>query len=574
MACAGGGATSADVSVELTLESPVAFVREPFEVRIVISNFQECDPFTFPALPDCEVQPLEPPSESRHISIFNGVKREWRSRVHAYELTPLAPGDLKIPPIEIKVDGQSYHTSAQTVTVRPSDADSLLAVKITSDVASVYVGQQIELTLEIWVKPAATRSGPASAMQMWRQVLGRRSAWGPFPIPDRYANRPLNGGADGNYYMYYSQTRYTADRPGRLTFDDVFITMDYPTRFGRDIFNDDVPAAVRRLRTRAQVDPIEVRPLPSEGRPPSFTGAVGRYSVHTSASPTSVRVGDPIELTIDITGEGQLDALPPPTLAQQPALTQGFRVPSEKLAGSTERGQRRFTQVIRPKRPDVTEIPAIEYAYFDPQLGQYVVARSEPISVNVAAAETISSADLTNGTAPVGDRSAAEPVDGLRGIDVDAGRLLASAPGITETHVVAAAAGPPAVFVGTWLALGILQRRSRDSAARRRQAALRNALAELRRARDPQSAAGLSAVQAALAQYLADRTDQPAARFVGAASVDLLRHKSVDPTLVEQWRALIEQCEAAAYGGSAAHNARALAETAEQCLRRLENEAL
>ncbi|NUQ50986.1 MAG: BatD family protein, partial [Phycisphaerae bacterium] len=437
-----GAARAADPAVELLVEASQVFVREPFSVRVVISNFRECEPFTFPALPDCDVEALGPPSESRQISIIGGVRQDWRSRVHTYELTPRRAGTLEIPPIEILVDGVTLRTRAALLTVRESDAQSLLSVRVTCGTRRAYVGQQLDLQLEIWVKPARTASGPASALQMWRQVLGRRSTWGPFPIPDKFSNRQRDGEA---CYVYHSQVRYIADRPGPLNFDDVAIAMEYPVRFGRDIFNDDTPTATRRLRARAEVDPVEVLPLPQEGRPPGFSGAVGRYTVHASASPTSVRVGDPIELTIDVGGEGPLEALPPPALTQQPALTQAFRVPTETLAGSTQRGQRRFTQVIRAKRPDVTDIPPIEYPYFDPHLGQYVVARSEAIPINVTAAETLSSADLTDSapTARSALRPGSEPVDGLRGIEVNAPRLLASAPLVRPAHVVAATVAPP-----------------------------------------------------------------------------------------------------------------------------------
>ena len=568
---AAGVARAADPSVELLVETSQVFVREPFQVRVVISNFRECEPFTFPALADCDVEALGAPSESRQISIIGGVRQDWRSRVHTYELTPRRAGTLEIPPIEIHVDGATLRTRAHRLTVRESDAQSLLSVRVACGARRAYVGQQLDLQLEIWIRPARTASGVASALQMWRQVLGRRSTWGPFPIPDKFSSRQREG--DG-YYVYHSQVRYIADRPGPLNFDDVAIAMEYPVRFGRDIFNDDTPTATRRLRARAEVDPVEVLPLPQDGRPPGFSGAVGRYTLHASASPTTVRVGDPIELTIDVGGEGPLEALPPPVLAQQPALTQAFRVPTEALAGSTQRGQRRFTQVIRAKRSDVAEIPPIEYPYFDPHLGQYVVARSEAIAINVAAAETLSSADLTDGPPAerTGLRPGSEPVDGLRGIEVNPARLLTSAPLVRPAHVLAATVMPPTLFLGTWVGVGLFRRRSNDSAQRRRRAALRRALARLHgvAALPPQQAT--ASVAAALAGYFSDRLNEPETRFTGSAAAQMLAARGVNEQLAAELHTLLERCDAGAYGGMAG-DARALAEDAERCLRRLEGEA-
>ena len=43
-----------------------------------------------------------------------------------------------------------------------------------------------------------------------------------------------------------------------------------------------------------------------DGRPQSFSGAVGQYRLNVIALPTQVRVGDPIELTIDIYGDANV----------------------------------------------------------------------------------------------------------------------------------------------------------------------------------------------------------------------------------------------------------------------------
>ena len=90
-------------------------------------------------------------------------------------------------------------------------------------------------------------------------------------------------------------------------------------------------------------------PLPTEGRPESFTGAVGKYDISALAVPTNVRVGDPIELVIDIRGD-LIETLPAPDLTAIPRLTEDFRVPAETLAGTVSGDRKRFTQRIRAKR--------------------------------------------------------------------------------------------------------------------------------------------------------------------------------------------------------------------------------
>ena len=61
---------------------------------------------------------------------------------------------------------------------------------------------------------------------------------------------------------------------------------------------------------------VESLPLPAEGAPANFNGAVGDYTMAVTAGPTNVAVGDPITVRVQISGHGALDAL---TLPDQPA---------------------------------------------------------------------------------------------------------------------------------------------------------------------------------------------------------------------------------------------------------------
>ena len=55
----------------------------------------------------------------------------------------------------------------------------------------------------------------------------------------------------------------------------------------------------RRLVAVAPAVPVEVREVPVP-RPATFCGGIGNYRLAASASPTSLRVGDPLTLTLDI----------------------------------------------------------------------------------------------------------------------------------------------------------------------------------------------------------------------------------------------------------------------------------
>ena len=85
-------------------------------------------------------------------------------------------------------------------------------------------------------------------------------------------------------------------------------------------------------------DSIEVQslPLPTEGRPADFNGAVGHYTMTVTAGPTNVAVGDPITVHIQISGRGALDAL---VLPKQPELAR-FQSLSTRVKGGDQRSAR------------------------------------------------------------------------------------------------------------------------------------------------------------------------------------------------------------------------------------------
>jgi len=130
---------------------------------------------------------------------------------------------------------------------------------------------------------------------------------------------------------------------------------------------------VRPVSVTPEFSSVQVRALPQEGRPANFRGAVGNFVVHAQAKPTQVAVGDPVTLTVtvvDLSQDGTtLQTLQPPVI-DQASLGGEFRVPSDPLAGSVDGNAKTFTQTIRPLSAKLTQVPPIEFSYFDPELAR------------------------------------------------------------------------------------------------------------------------------------------------------------------------------------------------------------
>ncbi|TWT42326.1 hypothetical protein RAS1_34570 [Phycisphaerae bacterium RAS1] len=582
----GAPAARGDATVALTAEGAEAYVGEPFSIVLRIDRFQSCDDPQFPEIPGCRVQQSGEPRESFSQLTINGRTTRTVSRAYQYLLTPERHGELVIPSVLVRVDGVERKTRPITIKVLPSDSEQLFWAEISCRHERLYLGQKTALTLTLWVKPIETDNGLIPANRMSRFISG---SLGPFP------NQPvinqqvvtLPGGERQRYFTYEMTAEYVPEKAGTLVFDEIDLAMRYPTQLALDIFGELQASSYRNLRIRPRVRDVEVLPLPEAGRPANFTGAVGTFSISVRARPLSVRVGDPIELTIDVTGDGPLESLAPPRLAADAKLTSGFRVPKEDLAGERLGGGKRFTQTIRAERSDVTEIPPIEYPYFDPERERYVVAISNPIAIRVQPSDELTAAEIGGLPAPTDQPPAAvEAVDGLRGNVLGEAELLNTVSVVTPQEVIAVTITPPAVFLAAWCGSAI-QRRRGGAAQRRRAQAARNALSRIDRAAGLPRRERAGQIEAALAGYLADRLDAPAPRFHGRAALPELAARGASEEVRRAWDAVVQQCEQAGYGGGADASAEgatdpgggasatvALVADARRCIALLERERL
>jgi hypothetical protein len=125
------------------------------------------------------------------------------------------------------------------------------------------------------------------------------------------------------------------------------------------------------------------------------------FSLTVSANRTVVKVGEPIALEFELRGDGNLETAALPRLDSEGLLLASqFRVPDGEIAGRVEEGVKRFTAMVRVLSARVTEIPALEYAWFDPTTEQFEKTRSRPIALSVGAARVVDAADVQSGERP------------------------------------------------------------------------------------------------------------------------------------------------------------------------------
>ena len=156
----------------------------------------------------------------------------------------------------------------------------------------------------------------------------------------------------------------------------------YPLYFNNNFFDRDTDPDDTTFKASSKPCTLTVMPLPANP-PPLFNGLVGRYHITTHAEPTTLRVGDPISITMTISSDCYLEHVTLPPLELQPAITNNFRIIHDRRMSGITTKTINFTQTIYPHHSGNQQIPPVSIACFNPKTKQYEQSQSKPISITV-----------------------------------------------------------------------------------------------------------------------------------------------------------------------------------------------
>lgn len=564
-------ATAQAQVIRTQLSQAETVVGEPVTLSVIVANTELEGPPKFEPAKGIDIRLSSGPMR-RHEE-YNG--RVTRSDItYTYDVTPRTAGRHRIPAFTITLDGKEHVSNRPELLARVAPLTArLFMVEVLCSKEQAFVGQPVQLTLQLVVKKYSEGGLEMSAQNMWElwRTGAAASSFGVFSQAD--LNRPTaseerrtdENGLTAIYYVYRIDMTVTPTQRGPFDFGMIEIAYHYPVSFQRDIFGTVRTDRVKRLRETPSLPSLTIMPVPDEGRPPDYNGAVGRYRITATARPINVPVGDPITLSLTIRGNGNLESLSAPRLDRVEALTADFEIPPESLAGSVIGAEKVFTQTVRAKRADVTQIPAIPFSFFDPESGQFSTARSAPIPIKVRPAETalpIAPPTSISGSTP----RLAELSEGLEANEDDPARVLASQQaGIGPLSWIILGGMPLAYLIASLMQARSSRFRS-DVAAQRRSAALSKARKTLKDA-NPQAA------RAAVLGYIADCCNVPEGGLTRSDAMRLLGEKRLPETAIQTTDVFLAQAEQVSYGGAQA-GGEPLAATAGNVISILESAGL
>jgi len=302
-------------------------------------------------------------------------------------------------------------------------------------------------------------------------------------------------------------------------------------------------------------------------RPATFCGGIGNYRLAASATPTALRVGDPLTLTLDIErgqSSGSLDLISAPDLAANPQIAADFEILDKNTTGRREGEVKRFEYALRPKRAGVG-IPPLAVTVFNPDTEEFSEIATKPIALAVSAASRLGAGDLIG----------ALPGSGSQEIKSRAQGIFQNVTDLSEVNdqrvsVVALVE----VTLGLWCGVGCLiavvsahRRKSGDLAWKRKRRACRTAQRKLAEAREVLTAGrsmdALRAIRSALVGLIADMRNIVAEGLTVSEASATLAQTAVPAALRAEVLRLLGAIESAEYGSGIASEARAMIETAE-----------
>ncbi len=516
--------------IEAQLESDTICLGEPVGYIVQVLNADSAPEPQLAGLEPFTVERFPPSSlNSSSIMVVNGrmTRTSTRGTKWVYRLTPKTAGDFDLPGPHVTVDGKEIVGPTTTLHVLAPQPSPLADFDAAVERHGKFPMQPFVVTLRVferklpppyqsrdplgptdpprlrvpwgdvpdglaaesdddWLEPLAARNDDFNGRGPTGFTINNRTLRdaGPFGLfaggrlevfdlggraaqeSDVVTNERLRGHAS-EYFVYELRRRFTPLRPGKF-------------RFAESCLQGELVADVQERRPVGEhvfacggAIEVEVAEVPSKGRPAGYSGAVGRaFRLSAEVAPRRVRVGDPMTLTMTLSGSGNLSQVQPPHLAELANVAADFQV-DEPTVESTE-SSRVFTWSVRPRRQDVQRFPPIEFSWFDVDQESFQAVATRELPIHVDAIESLAPGSIVKG-ANTGSAKAADVARaaGLFGNDTDAGLVRDQRPDLRLVFGVPLAL--LAAFVVIRAAVGIRRRRALDPAAVRRRGAARRA---------------------------------------------------------------------------------------------------
>lgn len=377
-----------EVKFEAKVSKSTLGLNEKVQVSFAIN--QDGDNFSPPNFEGFNV--VGGPFQSTNFSWVNGVKSFNRS--YSYVLQPRQKGTLTIKSATIEYDGETYKTQPIKITVTnaiemPKDPNSPdykagEGIHLVAEVSkgNPYLNEPITVVYKLYFDPRFTVQNVREVENpkyngFWSQHIDIAKLE---VVPGVYNGQDYAMVVWRKVLLYPQETGVKELEPLKIDLD---VLVPVQKSMGGIFTVRDYENVSKTVSAGAKS--ITVKSLPEEGKPSSFTGAVGSFNFKVKPSKTELKSGESLDLDISVSGDGNLKLfnLPKPEFASafevfDPQHQEQVQTP---LSGMT--GKISDTYTLIPQVKGKYTIKPIEFSYFDLATKSYKTITSEAIEINV-----------------------------------------------------------------------------------------------------------------------------------------------------------------------------------------------
>lgn len=332
-------------------------------------------------------------SSSSNYSIVNGKMTSKITKSFTYTLRPLKIGNHIIPPITLKIGGKSFTTdpihikvsegstepsppASSSFSKQPNSTEDItdnLFLEAVVSKRSVYAEEPIIVEYKLYSRSDITNLAFASDTNFegfWKEDIF---------IPESINfERETKNGVMYNSMLMRSVALFPTKK-GKLTIPSLALNVDVRTQ-SRSFFDF---GTTKRYTIKNKPSTVNVKPIPKNNQPDTFSNAIGRFKLSSNISDTKLNVGDSFTYTIKIEGTGNLKQFDIPKLKE----VKNLRFLDPEIATDINKnkisGKKTIKYLIIAQEKGNYTIPAIPFTYFDISSESYKTIRTKPFKLHV-----------------------------------------------------------------------------------------------------------------------------------------------------------------------------------------------
>ena len=258
----------------------------------------------------------------------------------------------------------------------PTNPNDAFFIQVEVDKTSVYEGEQVTATWYLLTRgqmESLDRVKFPALKGFWKEIIEEN--------PQIQFSEEIINGIAYRKALLASHALFPI-KAGKATIDE--FTVKSRVRMPSQSFGFGLGRAYEYTKSSKRVE-IEVKPLPVAGRPASFTGAVGQFSVTSQVEGNQFPVSQPFSYKIRFEGQGNAKSIELPAI-EWPAGLEVYDTKNDSRFFKDGNSFKEFEVLLIPRKEGPLEIPGVNFSFFNPKTGKYEQKSTEPVKLNITAA--------------------------------------------------------------------------------------------------------------------------------------------------------------------------------------------